>query len=626
MTKLGTLKIVNGDFNQGFRVIFRIGEDGSSTATEFDGWLPSAPQLPQLCSNWHSSYCSGGETDSQRALSAPAAQVTNFSILDSADDLAKGINNWLNSDDTQFRPFRDKLLRHLPSNEQIRFIIQTDNLELWRLPWELWDVIRECEIEPIISASEYNQVQKPPIEKPKNQVRILVILGNDNGIDIERDLASLQQELPDAYIHPLRNPQKEQLSSELWEQKWDILFFAGHSWTQEDLQGRFSINRQEILTIEELKLALTNAIKHGLKLAIFNSCDGLGLAYKLVGLQIPATIVMRERVPDKVAQKFLAYFLKPFAQEGNSLSDSVWQARQRLRELEKIYPCASWLPMICQNPAEVMPTWQSLLGRSSPFPQEHQHASVSESEHQELEKAASIKVGLEVPVSAVDSIFRFFIRYKRRAVAFCLLGTISSLGLRFVVSPMLNEVGQAQYNAHQLNNARFFWELSLKLNPDNDSACNNLGILDEDFGELEVAIQKFQDCKQKNPIACSKDAQFDIIRDGNYEKAENQLRSCFGLAKTDDEKHSILKNLGWALLEQDKYNQAEAKLQDAIALDSQQGSAHCLLAKTLEAQGHQENALEKWEYCLRFSSRYIPEENQWIDEARQRRQAKNNNQ
>ncbi|NER23944.1 MAG: CHASE2 domain-containing protein [Symploca sp. SIO1C2] len=359
MGKSVNLKIVNGDFDQGFQVILRIGEDGSSTATEINGWLPPAPQLPWLCSNWYSSYHSGGETEASRALTAPETQVTNFSILDSAQDLENAINNWLNASDLQFRFFRDKLLKYLQSNEPIRFIIQTDNIELWQLPWHLWDVFQELKVEVSISPSEY-EIDFTPGAKTSNQVRILVILGNNSGIDIEKDLASLQQELANAYLRILRNPQKSALSSELWEQEWDILFFAGHSSTQDDLQGRFGINQQESLTIEELKFALTDAIEHGLKLAIFNSCNGLGLARELASLQIPATMVMREKVPNEVAQKFLLYFLKAFANKGKSLSGAVWEARTRLQELEKEYPCASWLPMVCQNPAQVPPTWEEL--------------------------------------------------------------------------------------------------------------------------------------------------------------------------------------------------------------------------------------------------------------------------
>lgn len=44
-------------------------------------------------------------------------------------------------------------------------------------------------------------------------------------------------------------------------------------------------------------------------IAIFNSCDGLGLAQELADLHIPQMIVIKEPVPDKLAQEFLKYFL-----------------------------------------------------------------------------------------------------------------------------------------------------------------------------------------------------------------------------------------------------------------------------------------------------------------------------
>ena len=91
-----------------------------------------------------------------------------------------------------------------------------------------------------------------------------------------------------------------------------------------------------------------------MKLAIFNSCDGLGLARNLADLRIPYTIVMREPIPDIVAQHFLEYFLTVFA-SGESLYTSVQQARVRLQEeLESQYPCASWIPVIFQNPAAAL--------------------------------------------------------------------------------------------------------------------------------------------------------------------------------------------------------------------------------------------------------------------------------
>ena len=111
------------------------------------------------------------------------------------------------------------------------------------------------------------------------------------------------------------------------------------------------------MTIKELKYALKKAVTKGLKIAIFNSCDGLGLAGELSDLKIPQILVMREPVPDKVAQEFLKYFLTAYAR-GESLYLAVREARAKLQGLEDKYPCASWLPLIVQNPGEIPPTWQ----------------------------------------------------------------------------------------------------------------------------------------------------------------------------------------------------------------------------------------------------------------------------
>jgi WD40 repeat protein/energy-coupling factor transporter ATP-binding protein EcfA2 len=96
-----------------------------------------------------------------------------------------------------------------------------------------------------------------------------------------------------------------------------------------------------------------------LQLAIFNSCDGLGLALELEQLHIGQMIVMREPVPDQVAQSFLTYFLAEFA-GGKSFYLAERKARLKLHGLEDNFPCASWLPAIFQNPAAVPPMWQDL--------------------------------------------------------------------------------------------------------------------------------------------------------------------------------------------------------------------------------------------------------------------------
>ncbi len=81
--------------------------------------------------------------------------------------------------------------------------------------------------------------------------------------------------------------------------------------------------------------------------------DGITDVKLLAGLRnLTETIVMRKSIPDVVAQQFLKNFLVAFS-SGFPLYRSVRQAREQLQGLEDRYPCALWLPVICQNPATI---------------------------------------------------------------------------------------------------------------------------------------------------------------------------------------------------------------------------------------------------------------------------------
>lgn len=106
----------------------------------------------------------------------------------------------------------------------------------------------------------------------------------------------------------------------------------------------------------ERRKGVKQAMANGLQLAIFNSCDGLGLAHELGSLNLPQIIVMSEPVPDLIAQSFLRYFLQSLT-TGTPFYLAVRQAREQLQGLEKELPCATWLPIICQNLAQLPPVW-----------------------------------------------------------------------------------------------------------------------------------------------------------------------------------------------------------------------------------------------------------------------------
>lgn len=356
--KLVVLKIRDGSFDQGFPVTLQIWDEGKSPLLEITGRLPPAPEILQSCQSWVTSYHSLGL---RSRLEASVVQVTNVSKLErcynAAQVLGDRLNAWLYSE--AFRPIKEKLLEQLLPSDEIRLIIQTENICLRRLPWHLWDFWeRYSKAEIALSALKFEPVKGNP--KPHQKVRILAIIGNSIGIDTEADQKLLEQ-LPDAQLTFLIEPKRQQVHEALWEQSWDILFFAGHSSSKNDGDtGQIYINKTDSLSINQLKFGLKKSIEKGLKIAIFNSCDGLGLASNLANLQIPQIIVMREPVPDRVSQEFLKYFLTAFA-GGQSFYLAVREARERLQGIEDEFPCATWLPIICQNPAAPPPTWPGLI-------------------------------------------------------------------------------------------------------------------------------------------------------------------------------------------------------------------------------------------------------------------------
>jgi hypothetical protein len=361
MAKRVILTLMEGNFEQGFPVILWIKEDGATAETVIQGRLPPAPDILELFNNWQLAYRQLVMPHSR--IKPKPAQVTNFSSRELGSELEHRLNDWLNLGSRDWQKIRDGLQRNLCETEEIQVIIQTENVQLRRLPLHLWDLFDNhyTKAEIALSAPEYKpQDSTTPVS---NKVRILAILGDSTGIDVQKDKAILDQ-LPNAETTFLVEPQRQELTNLLWEKQWEILFFAGHSFSQVDGNtGKIYINKTDSLSIAELKNALRTAIERGLQLAIFNSCDGLGLARELADLHIPQIIVMREPVPDQVAQEFLKHFLSSFSQ-GKSLYLAVREARGKLEGLENQFPFASWLPVICQNPAAVPLTWQRLFHRN----------------------------------------------------------------------------------------------------------------------------------------------------------------------------------------------------------------------------------------------------------------------
>ena len=370
MGKVVVLKIANGDFDCGFQVSLAIGEDGVHHFAETKGQLPPAPDMIRHYTDWQSTYRLIVHPFGVR-LSAKKGQSTNPEDLlkhntKASEQLEKSVNQWLNSG--EFSLIREKLKQALNTDEDVRFIVQTDDSNLQRLPWHLWTLWEDYHRSEIaFSLSSYQRLAKQAANQPKEQVRILAVFGGNAPINclqlnLEEDWKTLQNNFPDAEIIRLNQPTLEDLGNRIWNEQFDIIFYSGHSSSEKDrTKNWLVINEQENIELRSLKFAFQRAVRRGLHLVIFNSCDGLGIGQQLASWCIPQVIVMREIVSDDVAQKFLQYFLESYAhQEEKPFYLAVREAREKLSFLERQCPGATWLPVIFQNPSEVPLSWQQL--------------------------------------------------------------------------------------------------------------------------------------------------------------------------------------------------------------------------------------------------------------------------
>jgi len=353
----------NGNLESGCEhITVEIRDEDDKLIAQDNARLPSSPQLWKLYKSWKSSFISrfGGRIIIPQHSGSSSSEVET-SLSECINKFPRAFNQWLNCDD--FRPIEKLLRNHLSFDIPISFTVKAEDNQLRRLPWYLWEFFEDYQTaEPTLAFSSYESGR---IGKSKrDNVRILVVIGDSQGIDTEVDKKVFSEQMGDARVTILSQPSRQKLDESLWNnQGWDILAFLGHSGSSEDSStGSIKINSTESLTLGDLKNALKSAIKKGLQLAIFNSCDGLGLVTQLRDLYLPHTIVMREPVPDKIAQEFLLNFFPAF-RAGKSLAIAVREAREKLQKWEHDYPCATWLPVLCQNPAVESINWVNLGGK-----------------------------------------------------------------------------------------------------------------------------------------------------------------------------------------------------------------------------------------------------------------------
>ncbi|MGH2413091.1 MAG: tetratricopeptide repeat protein [Microcystaceae cyanobacterium] len=211
---------------------------------------------------------------------------------------------------------------------------------------------------------------------------------------------------------------------------------------------------------------------------------------------------------------------------------------------------------------------------------------------------------------------RFFL-----ALLLCLSFAFINYSLPWVAN-YYNNLGLSDYNTGLLSSAQKKFNRAILLNPNNMHAHYNLGRLCEALQDFDHARTEYQTAVQGGLSEAYNELAHLYIQEKKNSSAVSLLLAGLNIVARDkivyvELKYALLKNLGWAQLKQENYEDAESSLRDAIELNSEYASAHCLLAQVLEDQGNKKTLVE-WEECLRFASSINPDESAWIISARHR--------
>jgi tetratricopeptide (TPR) repeat protein len=202
----------------------------------------------------------------------------------------------------------------------------------------------------------------------------------------------------------------------------------------------------------------------------------------------------------------------------------------------------------------------------------------------------------------------------------------------------VNQNGLENFDNKRVESAKADFERAIAMRPNYGEAYYNLGWLYEELNDLDKAKAQYEVAVQSDP------QRFDSAI--TYVKALNNLGRLYVLKKdygtavrllsqgveranainlqgnveARDDYYNLLKNLGWARLMQERYEEAEAKLTVAVKVNPDRSAAYCLLAQVLEAKVPKDSPKDKakvvgfWTKCASKatpSDLAKPEDDDW---------------
>jgi tetratricopeptide (TPR) repeat protein len=173
--------------------------------------------------------------------------------------------------------------------------------------------------------------------------------------------------------------------------------------------------------------------------------------------------------------------------------------------------------------------------------------------------------------------------------------------------------GRQNSASGRITSAQDKFNRAILLNPENAYAHYSLGRLYESIQMDDRARTELQIAAQGGISRAYIDLARLEILNRKYSVAVSLLAN--GLQRLDADAptqkvkkeldYALFKNLGWARLEQGRYEEAQTWLEQAIKLDNKKSVAHCLLAQTFEHRKNKAKARQSWNWCYQLVNQEI---------------------
>jgi tetratricopeptide (TPR) repeat protein len=165
-------------------------------------------------------------------------------------------------------------------------------------------------------------------------------------------------------------------------------------------------------------------------------------------------------------------------------------------------------------------------------------------------------------------------------------------------------LGRTKYNENRFAEAVKAFQETLRREPKNVKAEDNLGLSYAGLGRNEEALAAYQNAidwqkdaalRNSGPFIDMASLLLDLSRSG---EAIPYLQQAIGISQRESKSHELL---GKAHARLEQYAQAQAELEKAVELAPEVASLHCMLGPVYRKQGLTEKAKSELERCASLS-------------------------